>query len=322
MAAQPATLSDGCMAWGVPSPRRGERSTGKKGGAGVNTKFSYVNASNSGSDARQAARLTADVVTPRKRATGTPAYARFRTAEPPVDSGVGARGSQRACAGRPGDRPPARLRTPRSLARAPSGGCGRRPGLPQGAESGPSAHAPAEPTFLELGAAALGHPFRHKDTVYGSRARYRRPELAEDRPHGLPRAADGPHEGTMPGPRIPVQGTETWNDAGADRVEVTVPQRTVRSIPRTMMWWRVFDASRRGWRDMATERVAVVVIECNIYSSRYEPTGPFSKHLKMSQAVAVGIVRVVGRQRAVRGDFGDATSLILKAVPEGRSTRL
>ena len=200
--------------------------------------------------------------------------------------------------------------------------CGRRPGLPQGAESGPSAHAPAEPTFLELGAAALGHPFRHKDTVYGSRARYRRPELAEDRPHGLPRAADGPHEGTMPGPRIPVQGTETWNDAGADRVEVTVPQRTVRSIPRTMMWWRVFDASRRGWRDMATERVAVVVIECNIYSSRYEPTGPFSKHLKMSQAVAVGIVRVVGRQRAVRGDFGDATSLILKAVPEGRSTRL
>jgi len=118
VAAQPATLSDGCMAWGVPSPRRGERSTGKKGGAGVNTKFSYVNASNSGSDARQAARLTADVVTPRKRATGTPAYARFRTAEPPVDSGVGARGSQRACAGRPGDRPPARPRTPRSPTRA------------------------------------------------------------------------------------------------------------------------------------------------------------------------------------------------------------
>jgi len=119
VAAQPATLSDGCMAWGVPSPRRGERSTGKKGGAGVNTKFSYVNASNSGSDARQAARLTADVVTPRKRATGTPAYARFRTAEPPVDSGVGARDSQRACAGLPGDRPPARPRTPRSGARAP-----------------------------------------------------------------------------------------------------------------------------------------------------------------------------------------------------------
>jgi len=111
---------------GRSQSQAGRRSTGKKGGAGVNTKFSYVNASNSGSDARQAARLTADVVTPRKRATGTPAYARFRTAEPPVDSGVGARGSQRACAGRPGDRPPARLRTPRSLARAPSGGCGRR----------------------------------------------------------------------------------------------------------------------------------------------------------------------------------------------------
>jgi hypothetical protein len=29
----------------------------------------------------------------------------------------------------------------------------------------------------------------------------------------------------MPGPRIPVEGTETWDHAGADRVEVNVPDQ-------------------------------------------------------------------------------------------------
>jgi hypothetical protein len=29
----------------------------------------------------------------------------------------------------------------------------------------------------------------------------------------------------MAGPRIPVEGTETWNDTGADRVEVNVPDQ-------------------------------------------------------------------------------------------------
>jgi hypothetical protein len=51
------------------------------------------------------------------------------------------------------------------------------------------------------------------------------------------------------------RSTSSWKTSG-------------RSIPRTMTWWRVFDASRRDWRDMVSVTLALLAVLGNASPSR------------------------------------------------------
>ncbi len=55
-------------------------------------------------------------------------------------------------------------------------------------------------------------------------------EVAEDRLGRLPGAGDGPQEGAVAGPGIPIQCAEVRGDLRAQRIEVEVPDEATAGI--------------------------------------------------------------------------------------------
>ncbi|MBP1778079.1 MAG: hypothetical protein H6Q86_4090 [candidate division NC10 bacterium] len=93
---------------------------------------------------------------------------------------------------------------------------------PQCRKLTPAARTPYEAPTLEFWPPALARPSCHEFLVAHPRPRPGWAELGEDCFDLLPRPGDGPQEGTVPSPWIPIQRPEIRNDFGPEWVEVDV----------------------------------------------------------------------------------------------------
>jgi hypothetical protein len=123
-------------------------------------------------------------------------------------------------------------------------GRGECPGPTRAGHRRPAPETPDQPPALEFGSAALGEPFRHEGPIAGESPAPSGPKLGQDSSRVLPGAREGAQERAVTSPGVSVEVPEVEKHLRPERIQMLEDNAAPR--PRTITWWRVSAASKRG----------------------------------------------------------------------------